>query len=307
MLKTLRQPRYAALTVFMVFIAGVCIGLGTWQIVRLGQKMGWNDELRNNAHEAPRAVADVLPIVGKAATPGTHAIQFKRVTATGTFDVSHQYVVRLADVNSQIGFYVLTPLDTREGTLLVVRGFLPDAVAPASIPAPPAGSVSVIARVEPGQSRNDDAGRLTAEQVESINPVQQAARLGRPVYNAYAELLSGQPGVGSLTPIPDPDLSNPAGGAVEPQHVAYIIQWFLFAALALAAPVAMARAETRHRDERDFDATETETDTETGSETTEATHAPGAVSSPTAPPGPSLDEQRAARLADRYGKSARTR
>jgi cytochrome oxidase assembly protein ShyY1 len=286
-LKTLRQPRYAALTVFMVFIAGVCIGLGTWQIARLGQKIGWNGELRRNAHAAPQPVADVLPLVGQGHAPGSHSIQFKRVTARGTFDAAHQYVVRLADVNSQIGFYVLTPLDTPDGALLVVRGFLADSVAPRSIPAPPTGTVTVTARVEPGQSRNDDAGRLAADQLESINPAQQAARLGRPVYNAYAELLTGQPGVGSFTPIPDPDLSNPAGGAVEPQHVAYIIQWFLFAALALAAPIAMARADLKHHEEHDFD-----------------TATPEAAAPP---PEPTPEEQRAAKLADRYGKSVRTR
>jgi len=285
-LRTLRRPRYAALTVFMVLIAGVCIGLGTWQIARLGQKMGWNDELRRNAHEAPRPVADVLPLVGSARTPGTHSIQFKQVTATGTFDTTHQYVVRLADVNSEIGFYVLTPLDTSDGTLLVVRGFLADTVAPATIPAPPSGTVTVLARIEPGQSRADDASTLTNSQLESINPVQQAARMGRPVYNAYVELLDGQPGVGTLTPIPSPDLSNPAGGAVEPQHVAYIIQWFLFAALALAAPIAMARAETRHRDAREFDA---------------AAGDAGAAE----PPQQTPEEQRAAKLLDRYGKVVR--
>ena len=57
--------------------------------------------------------------------------------------------------------------------------------------------------------------------------------------------MSSQPGTAGLIQIPAPDLSNPAGGAIEPQHLAYVIQWFLFAALALAAPFVMARAETR--------------------------------------------------------------
>src|SRR5262249_5765248 len=51
------------------------------------------------------------------------------------------------------------------------------------------------------------------------------------------------PGTSGLVAIPDPDLSNPAGGAIEPQHLAYVIQWFLFAALALAAPIVMAPAD----------------------------------------------------------------
>jgi hypothetical protein len=65
------------------------------------------------------------------------------------------------------------------------------------------------------------------------------------VWPAYGVLIGGQPGTESLTVIPNPDLSNPAGGAVEPQHAAYVVQWFLFAALALAAPFVLATAERR--------------------------------------------------------------
>ena len=45
--------------------------------------------------------------------------------------------------------------------------------------------------------------------------------------------------------LPGPDLSNPAGGAEEPQHAAYVVQWYLFALLALCAPFVMAAAERR--------------------------------------------------------------
>ncbi|MDT4937390.1 MAG: hypothetical protein QOG80_1061 [Pseudonocardiales bacterium] len=269
----------------MVLIAGVCVLLGTWQIARLGQKVTANDDLRRNAHAAAVPVSAVLPLVGNRKAPKTHAIQFRSVTATGTFDVAHQTLARLRTVNGDTGDYVVTPLRTSGGVLLVARGFVTSTTV-TSPPAPPSGQVTVTARVEPGDTRHDDAGQLPGHQVESINPPEQAARLGTPVYNGYAELLDGQPGVGTMTPIPAPDLSNPAGGAVEPQHVAYIIQWYLFAALALAAPLAMARSETKHRDERDFDEVAAEP-------------APASTSAPTP------EQARAARLADRYGKAVR--
>ena len=63
--------------------------------------------------------------------------------------------------------------------------------------------------------------------------------------NAYLTLSGRQAGNAGLTVLPAPDLSNPAGGAVEPQHLAYIVQWYLFALLALAAPFAVARSEVR--------------------------------------------------------------
>lgn len=302
-LRTLRQPRYAALSVLMLIVATVCVLAGTWQIARLSGKVGANDELRHNAHAAPAAVDTILPLVGSAgAPPNGRAVQFRTAQVTGTFDVTGQTLVRDRSVDisegdddplSDNGYLVLTPLVTSNGTLLVVRGFVSGGnlrTAYPQAPPPPSGTVTVLARVEPAEARHDDADRLPAGQVESINPVEQAPRLGRPLYDGYAELLAGQPGVGSLVPIPTPSLSNPAGGAIEPQHVAYIIQWYLFAMLALAAPFAMARAEARHEQEREFD--DTEPDVEP-------------IAAPHPDPVLSSAELRAARLSDRYGRPVR--
>ena len=279
MLRTLREPRYAALSLLMVVVAAICIGAGTWQISRLEQKISANDALRANAHAPAAPIAEVLPLT-TAAAPAAHQIQFRTVTATGSYDSLHQSLVRQAQVDSDTGWYVLTPLRTGDGVLLVVRGFISgthsNGTTP-SAPSAPAGTVSVTARAQPGESRHDDAAQLTGNQVESINPGEQAARLGLPVFAGYAALEAGQPGTANLVAIPGPDLSNPAGGAVEPQHVAYVIQWYLFAALALAAPFVVARAETRGHDSREL-----------GEERPV-----------------SADEARAARLADRYGRPVR--
>jgi cytochrome oxidase assembly protein ShyY1 len=271
-LHALRQPRYAALAALMVLVATICVVAGTWQVARFREKHAANNALRHNAHQSPAPVQAVLPLVPARAS--TDAVQFRRVTVTGSYDAAGQVLVRRQQVNDINGYDVLTPLRTPTATLLVVRGFIaqPTTGSPTAGP-PPAGAVSVTARVEPPDRSDDKAAQLVG-QVETINPVQQAAKLDRPVYDGYAELLAGQPGTAGLVAIPDPDLSNPAGGAVEPQHIAYIIQWYLFAALALAAPLAMVRAESRRPARGDIDASESSTSEDT----------------------------RAARLADRYGR-----
>ena len=112
------------------------------------------------------------------------------------------------------------------------------------------------------------------------------------MYDGSVELLPGAPGTAGLTALPPPDLANPAGGAVEPQHFAYIIQWYLFAALAVAAPFAMARAERREL------------------EASGPEHTPRpepASDGPAAMPELHVDlrtdaQRRAAKLADRYGR-----
>ncbi len=279
-LKALRQPRYAAMTALMVLIASVCVLLGVWQLSRLDGKHRTNIDLRHNAKAAPVPVADLLRPASAAPGPGRVDVQFRRVTATGTYDGAHQSLLRNQTVNGVTGYLVMTPLRTGDATLLVVRGFVTGPSGSVSAPAAPPGHVAITGRVWPTESKPDRGAGLPRGQVESINAVDQAKRLDTRVLNGYAELLDGQPGGAGLTTIPPPDLSNPAGGAPELQHLAYVIQWFLFAALALAAPVIMARAEaghsTREIDEED---------------------------EPAAPP--TAEQARAAMLADRYGRPHR--
>ena len=287
-LEQLRKPRYLALSAIMLLVATLCIAAGTWQIFRFIQKRDENGLLRHNAHAQVAPVDDVL-VTTTAANAEHHASQtrFRQVRAEGTYDVSQQLLVRERTVDGVVGFLVLTPLHTTSGTvLLLVRGFVAaDGNAPTPVADPPTGPVTVVARAEEPELRNDHYGKTAAGQISAINTVTAASRLGAPVYQSYAELLNHQPGAAKLTPIPDPDLSNPAGGAVEPQHVAYVLQWYLFALLALAAPIVMARAESRlpELEPEDFGATE--------------------------PAVPEMDQEerdRAARLADRYGRTRAT-
>jgi cytochrome oxidase assembly protein ShyY1 len=286
-LATLRQRRYLGLLAVALLLATVCGVLGSWQVARLAQKHSANRLLRDNDRAA---TADVTAVLGPAlstevsqaarpATTGTGGAastgtggaastgtggaastgtggtrRLRHVTATGEYLTGDQTLVRGQTVNGDVGYLVLTPLRTAGQVLLVVRGFLRQtgvAERSPTVPPPPAGTVTVQARVQPGSQRPDRFGALPGAQVESVNPGEVTRRLGRPVWDAYAELLAGQPGAAGLTPIPDPDLSNPAGGADEPQHAAYVAQWYLFGLLALAAPFAMAAAEHRRDAEAD--------------------------------------------------------
>ena len=285
-LKALRQPRYAALTALMVLIASICVLLGVWQLNRLDGKHRTNINLRHNAKAAPVPVAELLRPAGAAPPPSRVDVQFRRVTATGTYDSVHQSLLRNQTVGGVTGYLVVTPLRTHGATLLVVRGFVTGATNTVTAPAAPSGQVAITGRVWPPATKPDRGGGLPHGQVESINSADQAKRLGTSVLDGYAELLDGQPGGAGLTTIPPPDLSNPAGGAPELQHLAYVIQWFLFAVLALAAPVVMARAEAG------------DSSREIDDELDEPAPGPGT-------PEQTADEARAAMLADRYGRPRR--
>jgi hypothetical protein len=106
---------------------------------------------------------------------------------------------------------------------------------------PPAGNVRITGWLE---TASNSANRF-GDEVTAIDARQQAQRLGAPVFQAYLTLHAGQPGTAGLRALPGPTLSNPTGGASEWQLMSYVVQWYVFAALALAAPFLFARAEIR--------------------------------------------------------------
>jgi cytochrome oxidase assembly protein ShyY1 len=243
-LATLRQWRYLALFAVGVLLAVGCTAAGLWQAHRYGEKRQVNAELRHNDTARPVPVDRVLA-AGRAVGPQQ---RFRLVTAAGRYESGSTMLVRRRQVGGRTGFLVVAPLRTDAGPqLLVVRGFTAATGAATQTPAvpdPPAGRVTVIGRVQPSEPGAGQAG-LPAGQIDRIDVPALEQRLGAPTYGGYVELVSSTPADAGLTPVPAPDLANPAGGAFEGQHLAYVVQWFFFALLALALPVVLAVLEQR--------------------------------------------------------------
>ncbi len=235
-----------ALVLLGLVLGGACGAAGVWQWHRFGQKKTADDELRAAARQPVAPVDEVLD----AGRGVDDTIRFRTVTATGQYDGARQLVVRQRQVNDTPGFLVLTPLRTASGrTLYIDRGFVAAtgaATVTPTVPDPPAGQVRVTARVLPSEDGGLGTG-LPDRQIEHIDVPALAARDGVPAYPAYAELISSTPSQQSLAALPPPDLTNPAGGAYVAQHLAYVVQWFLFSAFALAGPVVLLLLDRRAR------------------------------------------------------------
>jgi cytochrome oxidase assembly protein ShyY1 len=242
-----RVARVAALILLGLLLGGACGAAGVWQWHRFGQKKSADDELRAAARQ-PVAPLDEVLAPGR---PVDDAIRFRTVTATGRYDAAQQLLVRQRQVDDRPGFLVLTPLQTTSGrTLYVDRGFVPvtgAATQTPNVPDPPAGQVQVTGRILPSEQGGLGDG-LPARQIERIDVPGLAARDGvRAAYPAYVELISSTPAQQGLVALPPPDLTNPAGGAYVAQHLAYVVQWFLFSAFALAGPVVLLLLDRRAR------------------------------------------------------------
>jgi cytochrome oxidase assembly protein ShyY1 len=252
---TVRQPRYAALTGAMTILAIVCVIAGTWQLQRYQRSVRINDAIQSNAQAAAAELSAVtVNLTGQGAVPSHEALDYRTVDAVGSFLPRPAEFVRYESVDNVNGFWVLGSLRTPDGILLVVRGFVAAAstgAPPATVSPAPVGSVRIVGQLRAADTSaehlSSDGGQVS---LESINATQQSARLGAPVYQAYLTLNPGEPGTAGLTPLGAPDLSNPAGGAPPWQHLAYIIQWYLFALIALGAPFAICRRELREAGRR---------------------------------------------------------
>ena len=150
-----------------------------------------------------------------------------------------------------IGYFVLTPLVQGDGkAVLVNRGWIEadgDLTEFPDVPAPPRGEVTVTGRAMVDETSEvsgiKDKPGLPARQVMLIDSRRQAKAMDRPVLGGYLQLTATdpQPRAGQPEHIPEPDHSSIGA------HMAYAVQWWLFAAAVPVGWVVLVRRERRDR------------------------------------------------------------
>jgi cytochrome oxidase assembly protein ShyY1 len=230
--------RWALLVVFVVALAIVFVNLGEWQLRRLAERE------QRNATTISNEQAPVKPYEQVFTRVITDADQWLRVTATGTFDGDHQFVVRNRTNGDDRGYEVVTPLRTSTGTVLVDRGFVaiaPGTGIPAAGPPPPAGPVSVVGHVRRNEQGRTGAVTPVAGSVRLINSDALQPAIGYPVANGFISATEVTPAQsGGFVPIALPELSSGP-------HFWYAMQWFMFAGIGIAGIVVFIRGDLRDR------------------------------------------------------------
>ena len=224
-------------TIAALAVMAILLGLGFWQLDRLGQKRDLILKI------AERAISEPVPAPGFS-EPGDIDFEFRRATATGTFRHDLEIAIYAIGPGGAPGYRIYTPLERNSGgVILVNRGWVPTALKGRALRAEglPPGVVTVV-----GILRHPGAkARFTPE--------------NQPQTNAWfwldLDLAADARGLENLAyyfieAAADPDSPGPPCGAtsapyIANNHLGYMLTWF---SLALALAVIFAIFHRRKDD-----------------------------------------------------------
>jgi cytochrome oxidase assembly protein ShyY1 len=242
------SKRWLGYLAFAVAFAIACGFLSNWQLARSKEAAAANQLITANFDSTPVPLTRELPTL-RSYSPKQ---EWRRVSVTGTYERDKELLVRNRPFNGSPGFEVLTPLRTADGALFIVdRGWVPtgnDTDAPDSVPAAPAGTVTVVARLKASEPAIQ--GRTaTGDQVGTIQLSVVKQKLGdADVYTgAYGLLDSQKP---SPAEAPTPTVTSPPTQD-EGLHWSYMIQWIIFALIGFFGLGYALRTEYRRRNSDD--------------------------------------------------------
>jgi cytochrome oxidase assembly protein ShyY1 len=231
--------RWGGYLALVIVFAVACGLLSWWQWARRAEAVAEIDRVAVNYDADPVPVREALPSLDSWA----EADEWLPVQLTGRYLVDEQLFVRNRPYNGASGFEVLVPFQLDDGRVFVVdRGWVPvgeSIEAPDAVPAPPAGDVTVVARLKPGEPTLP--GRTAPEgQLATIHLPSVAELVGDETYvGAYGLLASEDPAPATR---PQPAVKPEAD---EGPHLSYALQWIAFGVLAFVALIWAFRRERR--------------------------------------------------------------
>ncbi|MGN6695739.1 MAG: SURF1 family protein [Aquihabitans sp.] len=248
------KPKWILSHVFVLVMVLGMVRAGIWQWDRLQQRKEINARVEAVQQEEPASVDGL-------ADPGDFAegrkLEYRPVTATGTYLADQSVLVDGADHKGAAGAWVLTPLKLDNGDIVIVkRGTIPnpgqlDAV-PASVETP-TGEVTVEGLARPTETRPEVNLGFTKLHFERADPPSGTLRnMARTDLERLDQQIDGDvlpfaialrtqdPKVTADEPLPPnaPDLS-------EGSHFSYTVQWFTFSFMTIVVYVLILRRRAR--------------------------------------------------------------
>ena len=222
------SKKWIFFTFFVVGMMALFVYLGFWQLDRHEQKRSYNTLLAERWRATPFDLnAEQLP-------ENLDALEYRRVTGTGTFDYANQVVLKSQVYRDASGIVLVTPYVLEDDrAILVARGWAPGEYSAAQhwpeLEEPPGASMMGLIRPSQAPPNGQPSTPPAAPQTEwyridipaiqaqmpyQLEPgwVQQLPEAGRPL---------------DRLPVREEPLALDEGN-----HLGYAVQWFSFAVIA---------------------------------------------------------------------------
>lgn len=224
------MKRGLLLLLFVVAAAGF-IALGVWQIERRAWKLDLIARVDSRVHAPP------VPIPPSSRWPSIHAAddEYRHVELRGHF-LNEQSTLVDALTDAGPGVWVLTPLATDDGTVLVNRGFVPREHE--TDYDRPEGDLSVTGLLRPsepgGRFLRHNRPRENLWYSRDVAAIAAARKLGpvAPFFVDADATAAGRYPIGGMTVV-----------AFRNMHLVYALTWFALAILSVAGVWLLIRRQ----------------------------------------------------------------
>ena len=233
-IKIFFHPKSIAITLLAIFGMYICVSAAQWQFDRGQSRHAENVRVKQLLAQSPIELNDKEVFS-----------TWSKVKLNGSFDGTHQVLVRGRYRAEKYGFDVLTlfrPVHTKP--IWVDRGWIAAVGDATEIPIPPAapnGTIEITGLLRAYDEINATNGSLIALPAPKVGRI-QIDKLNRNFnenrFDKYLQLTSDL----GESPIPA-DLPTFSDGP----HYAYTLQWSFFVLLILAGRVLIAREELRSK------------------------------------------------------------
>ena len=212
-----------------LLLAAGFTALGVWQLERRAWKLDLIARVEARIHAPPRLLTDLSGL--------SDADAYRRVRLRGAFQNDRETLVQ-ALTERGAGWWVMTPLRTPAGTVLVNRGFVPAPYRDPATRPPPTGTVEVTGLLrasEPGggflRSNDPGSGRWYSRDVAAIAA---AERIEGPVAPYFVDAdAAAEPG-----PLPQGGMTQVS---FRNTHLIYALTWFCLALMSAGAAIFLIR------------------------------------------------------------------
>ncbi|WP_419848354.1 SURF1 family protein [Candidatus Poriferisocius sp.] len=230
------------MSIVVLLAIAAMVTAGFWQLHRLSERRDRNSTITGRS-QLPVVQLQDLVGAGDAYDYGDE-LEFRPVRAIGVYQPGDQVLIRNRTYQGSAGYWVLTPLRLQSGEVVAVnRGWVPHGAGTGATPAefaPLSGQVEVIGLVRAtvtaaGLQQADPSGGVLTEMAR-VDLARLSQQIDGPLLPVYVQLQAQAPSGGDLpVSVPPPDLG-------EGSHLAYAVQWFVFATItAVGYPLILRR------------------------------------------------------------------